>query len=406
MPDKPLKIALLSVHSCPLGRLGTRDTGGMSVYIRELARELGKRGHIVDVYTRIHDDSHGQIIELGENARLIHLKAGENGLHKLALYIHLPDFACSLENFRRTNGLKYDLIYSHYWLSAWTGKLLQSWWNIPHVAMFHTLGAVKNAIGIGEEEPELRVESERYLIRDCQRIIAATAKEKQDIVSYYGASPEKIGVIPCGVNPELFRPMDRKSARQQTGFSDETALFVGRVEPLKGIDKLIMAIARSQEPGLRLAVIGGDGDGEYESSLKSLCRKLGVQDRVSFPGLVEQEELPLYYNAARLCVIPSYYESFGLVALESLACGTPVISTPVGIAEDILKQNGTGYLVPDNSPQNLAQKMRLLLSRPLDADMITSIRASVAAFSWSNVAGVIAGECRKLTSNQTRERTV
>ncbi len=184
-----------------MGNLGAKDTGGMSVYIRELARELGKQGLLVDVYTRVHDPRDSQIVELGENARLIHLRSGEDeNIHKLAVYSYLPDFACNLESFRKHNGLQYDLVFSHYWLSGWVGDYLQGWWKVPHIMMFHTLSVAKNAVGVGEDEPELRIETEGHLVRDCHRIIAATETEKEELILHYGASPEKIGVIPCGVN--------------------------------------------------------------------------------------------------------------------------------------------------------------------------------------------------------------
>ena len=157
-----LRMAILSVHSCPMGNLGARDTGGMSVYIRELARALGQQGHYVDVYTRVHDPADPQIVDIARNARLIHLSVGqEEAIPKLALYSYLPEFACNLENFRKSAGLQYDLVFSHYWLSGMVGEYLQQWWHVPHIAMFHTLGAVKNAIGIGEDEPELRMVTER-----------------------------------------------------------------------------------------------------------------------------------------------------------------------------------------------------------------------------------------------------
>ena len=176
---------MLSAHSCPLGRLGARDTGGMSVYLLELARELGRQGHSVDIYTRAHDPKDNVMYELGPNSRLIHLKAGENGeINKLAVYPHLPDFARRLEIFRERNNLHYDVVYSHYWLSAWVGRHLQKRWKVPHMVMFHTLGVVKNALGVGEREPELRVRTERSLARSCQRIIAATETEKNDLVRY------------------------------------------------------------------------------------------------------------------------------------------------------------------------------------------------------------------------------
>ncbi|MEE8618713.1 MAG: glycosyltransferase, partial [Dehalococcoidales bacterium] len=265
--DGQLRIAMLSAHSCPVGKLGAKDTGGMSVYVLELARELGKCGHLVDIYTRAHDPKDKQIIEPGHNVRLIHLKAGRNGeMHKLAVYPHLPDFAGKLENFRKRNRLKYDLVYSHYWLSAWVGRFLQDWWDVPHIIMFHTLGAIKNAVGIGEAESELRIETERYLVKNCHRIIAATGKEKEDLILYYGALPETISVIPCGVNLELFQPVDKEAARQQLGFNgNENILFVGRLEPLKGIDKLLMAMTYLEnKEGTRLLVIGGDGNSQHE----------------------------------------------------------------------------------------------------------------------------------------------
>jgi len=208
--NRKLRMALISAHSCPVGNLGGKDTGGMNVYVRELAHELGKQGHLVDVYTRVHDPKDPQIIDIGPNARLIHLKAGElEDSHKLVVYAYLPDFACNLEDFRKDNDLRYDLIYSHYWLSGWAGRLLQRWWKVPHFTMFHTLGAVKNALGIGEDEPELRTEVEKCLTRDCHRIIASTEREKEQLISCYGATPSRIGVVPCGVNLDLFQPMAR-----------------------------------------------------------------------------------------------------------------------------------------------------------------------------------------------------
>jgi len=401
MSTRHLRIAMLSVHSCPLGSLGTRDTGGMSVYIRELAVELGKLGHSVDIFTRVHDPNDGQIDELGRNARLIHLKAGgDEEMHKLVLYSYLPDFACNVENFRKVNGLGYDLIFSHYWLSAQVGQELRMWWGVPHIIMFHTLGAVKNNIGIGEEEPELRIETERELIRDCHRVIASTEREKEALLRYYGASPQKIGVVPCGVNLELFQPVDKRFARQELGLGDgKIVLFVGRVDPLKGIDRLLEAVARlSHTRGLKLIIIGGDGQSESEvERLHQLARALGIQDFVTFLGLIKHEGMPYYYCAADVCVVPSYYESFGLVALESLACGTPVVATDVGDLKKIIRPGETGYVVANASPAELASRIASILSRPAyDTSSVRSIRASVAHFSWSNIARAIAKEYRQV----------
>lgn len=402
--DKTFRIAMLSAHSCPVGRLGTRDTGGMSVYVLEMVRELGKLGHRVDVYTRVHDPADKMIYELGRNARLIHLRAGENGeMHKLAVYPHLPDFVRRLEDYRRDNNLHYDLIYSHYWLSGWVGRRLQKWWQVPHLAMFHTLGAVKNAVGVGVKEPELRISTERMVISDCSRVIAATEKEKEDLVAYYGAAAEKVSVIPCGVNMDTFQPVNKTEAKNRLGLNgDRIVIFVGRIEPLKGIDRLMMAMTHLQNGHRpRLLVVGGGEKSRHEiERLRKLAGELKIEDSIDFLGLVKQSELPLFYSAADVCVVPSYYESFGLVALESLACGTPVVSTKVGGAENIIRHGETGYLVSDNEPRGLADSiLRVFSQSDNNGHLVSVMRNSLAPFSWGNIAEAVARECHSLLSN-------
>ena len=391
---------MLSIHSCPLGKVGGENTGGMSVYIRELAHELGRRGHLVDVYTRIHEPAHDEIAEIGQNVRLIHLKAGEKEIEKLAIYYYLDDFAHNLENFRKQNGPRYDLIHSHYWLSGLTGKRLQQWWGIPHVMGFHTLGAVKNALGIGEREPDLRITAEKQLVRDCHRIIASTMKGKKDLIDYYDASPGAISVIPCGVNLDLFRPIGRETARCYLGLKEERIiLFVGRIIPLKGIDNLLKAMTYlERKEGIKLVVIGGDEHSQTEvERLKDLSRSLKIQESVTFLGLVKQEILPFFYSAANLCVVPSYYESFGLVVLESLACGTPVVATRVGGAESVIRHGETGYVVRNNDSCHLADKIALSLSRSNgDTESVGTVRASVVNYSWSNITEAILAEYRSV----------
>jgi D-inositol-3-phosphate glycosyltransferase len=399
MPGRQLRMAMLSAHSCPVGNLGAKDTGGMSVYIRELAHELGRRGHLVDIYTRVHDPTDPPVVDLGRNVRLIHLTAGgSEEIDKLAVYTYLPDFTRSLEDFREHRSLRYDLVFSHYWLSGQVGKYLQHSWDVPHIMMFHTLAAVKNAIGIGEREPELRIEAERDLAQNCHRIIAPTDREREHLILHYGALPEKIGVVPCGVNLRRFRPVDKKSARQQLGFGDDKiVLFVGRIEPLKGIDQLLKSVPYLQSiQELRVVIIGGDEGSRHEiERLRELSCNLHIQDSVTFLGLVKHERLPYFYSAADVCVVPSYYESFGLTALESLACGIPVVATDVGDLKRIIGQGEAGYVVTDNTPRHLADRIALLLSRPSpDMKSALSIRASVGRFSWSRIADAAVEECR------------
>jgi D-inositol-3-phosphate glycosyltransferase len=388
---------MLSVHSCPVGQLGTKDTGGMSVYIRELARELGKLGHKVDLFTRVHDPHDLLMESLARNVRLVHFKVGgDEAINKLDLYPLLPDFVSSLDEFRKRRRLKYDLIFSHYWLSGIVGQEIEKRWNVPNIIMFHTLGAIKNSLGVGYEEPDLRIKTETELARSSQRIITATDNEKAALVNGYDVSADKVAVIPCGVNLRTFRPFNRISARDKLGLDNEKiVLFVGRIEPLKGIDRLFGAFAGiPNKDTTKLVVIGGDPDSEAElKQLRQLSNKLGIADAVSFIGTVKHELMPYYYNAADVCVVSSHYESFGLVALESLACGTPVVATDVGNLRNIIQPGLSGFVVPDHSEDGLTEMIADVLAWP-ERGLRQSrlIRQSVTGFSWANTAGQINDE--------------
>jgi len=402
-----LRIVMFSIHSCPAGELGTKDTGGMNVYIRELACELAKRGHQIDIYTRLHDPKDSRIIELDQNVRLIHLRAGNNGyMPKLGIYPYLSDFTAALESFTEKEGLHYDLAHSHYWLSGRIGEWAQANWRIPHILMFHTLGAVKNTTGAGEKEPELRISIEKQLVDTGNRIIAATERERRELIQHYDALPEKISVVPCGVNQELFRPVDRPTARRRLGFENDhkLVLYVGRFSPIKGIDRLLAAMKHlPQNEKYRLVIIGGDGQNTPElNTLQNLARELGVGEMVSFAGKIEQEDLPGYYSAADVLAVPSYHESFGLVALESLACGTPVVATQVGAMENIIQGGKTGIVVRNNSPHLLAAAIKTLLSGLHgQAGSVDAIRASIFEFGWPHIADAVINEYRTVLKHHS-----
>ncbi len=363
----------------------------MSIYIRELAAELGKQGHQVDVFTRAHDPMDREIIEVGQGVRLIHLRAGEvKDIQKTMVYSYLDDFAYNLEDFRQSCGLHYDLIHSHYWLSGSVGRLMKWQWQVPHMMMFHTLGAVKNAAGMGGDEPAIRIEEEREMVRGCDRVIAATEQERADLINYYQAPPGRVAVVPCGVNLELFRNIGKELARCYLGLDNRpTILFVGRIEALKGIDDLLRAVSCLQGyQGIRLVVVGGDEQSQPElDRLRKLAFSLDIGNSVDFIGMVDQQELPYYYNAADACVIPSYYESFGLVALESLACGTPIVATRVGIIETLFKYHNAGYIVDGHEPSHLAEGIVSVLSNPgLCAEIARDSQVMVGNFGWMEVA--------------------
>ena len=404
---KQLRIAMFSIHSCPVGELGTKDTGGMNVYIRELASELGNRGHRIDIYTRIHDPHDPLVIRLNQNVRVIHLKAGKNGhMHKLAIYPYLGDFTCALEDFIVQERLQYDLIHSHYWLSGQVGRWAQGRWDVPHMVMFHTLGAVKNTTGVGKKEPLLRIKTERQLAEHCHRVIGATAREKTELTQFYGAEPEKISVVPCGVNMDLFRPADQVIARKHLGLGDKEkiVLYVGRFAALKGIDRLLKAMTHlSDLPDLKLVIIGGDGDTSPEfMEFQRLSSKIGLNDRIVFAGRLEQNALPQYYSAADLLAVPSYHESFGLVALEALACGTPVVATKVGAMDSVICEGKTGCVVVDSRPSALAEAIRDFVSKPRhEMESVDAIRNSIRQFNWSNVAKAMIEEYESLLDEFT-----
>jgi D-inositol-3-phosphate glycosyltransferase len=389
------RLALLSFHGCPVARLGEKDTGGMNVYVLQLARELGRRGNQVDVYTRCHDPKDPQIVELGEGARVIHLKAGPYDASKQDLYQYIPEFMNALCCFQRKESLEYNLIHSHYWLSGRVGLALGQKWNIPHVATFHTLARTKLRARAGEKEPELRASVESKVIDRADCIVVSTEQEKEDLVRLYRGMPHKIKVIPAGVNLEMFHPMDRAGARQALGLKErKIILYVGRIEPLKGIDILLKAFAQLEDTtDARLLVVGGKlEDDEELECLKILALQLGIQERVTFTGSVPQARLPEYYSAADVFVLPSYYESFGLVALESMACGTPVVVSRVGGLKTFIKDGETGYLIPWHCPEPFAQRLDMLLSNPaLRETMGRAARAKALQMSWSGVAEQMLG---------------
>lgn len=409
MRGTPLRIAMVSLHSSPFGELGTRDTGGMSVYVRELAWELGRRGHRVDLFTRQFGRGQARAVEVGHNVRLVHLDGGANGHDdKLGLYPRLPGFLRALEVFRARDGCRYDLVHSHYWLSGCLGAAAADLWGVPHVVMFHTLGAAKNHAGCGEAEPALRLAEEEAVARGCDRVVAPTPREREHLTRYCGVPTHRVAVIPCGVRLGHFLPQDRAASRERLGLAREVPilLYVGRFTPVKGAERLLEAFSRvTFRPGPCLLLVGGDGPGSPSTSvLEARARALGISGSVSFQGRVDQQELPTYYSAADLLVLPSYYESFGLVALEALACGTPVAATRVGAAEDLLDPAVNG-LVTEEGPEALTAGLEEALVRSRSGSWHRpAIRASVSAYGWDRVAEALLAEYWQLLARSSARR--
>ena len=378
------------MHGCPVARLGEKDTGGMNVYVLQQAKELGRRGLQTDVYTRWHDPNDPEIVELGVNARVIHVEACPPGQPKEDLSICVPEFVKNVEVFRQSRGLEYDLIHSHYWLSGSAGLVLAQLWDVPHVATFHTLAKTKLRARSGEQEPEDRAVTERRVMDETDVVVACTEQEKTDLSRLYHIDQDKVSVIPAGVDLELFKPMDRVEAKKELGWNGTyTVLYVGRIEPLKGIGLIVEALAQMEiGRNARLMVVGGKpGLDPHLDELKALSKRLGVDERVTFTGSVDQKELPKYYNAADVFVLPSYYESFGLSALEAMACGTPVVASRVGGLPSFIKSGESGYLVPWQCPEPFGERLDMLLSNAgLREAMGKTGRDIATGMGWSHVA--------------------
>jgi D-inositol-3-phosphate glycosyltransferase len=401
-----LRIAQISVHTCPLATLGGKETGGMNVYVRDLSRELLRRGHQVDIYTRSQDPTVPRVTRtLGRGSRVIHVPAGpEEPYPKHEVYQHLPQFVDGVLAQAKADGIRYDVIHSHYWLSGWAAQELAERWRVPVVHSFHTLGQLKNAVARtpAEQEPPQRIQVEEQIVRLAHRVIAATPTEEQQLVELYGADRARLRVIPPGVDLDRFHPIPAAQAKVQIGLKEtcRTILFVGRIEPLKGIDTLLWAISliarkcTSLLCGMCVPIIGGNPyrveDNDEMTRLQALREELGIGDVVTFLGAQDQDTLQYYYAAAEMVVMPSDYESFGMVALEAMACGTPVIASDVGGLAHLVRHGRTGYRVAARDPGALAEKIaRLITDEGLRRRMGQRASCWAEAYSWRLIADQI-----------------
>ena len=402
-----LRIAMLSYHTCPLATLGGKDTGGMNVYVRDLTRELGRMGIHVDVFTRSQDEHVPHVVhELGFGNRVVHVPSGpETPKAKNELVNYIPEFVEGIKQFAIEKGITYDVIHSHYWMSGLAAESLSNaWGGTPIVHMFHTLGEMKNRVARSESERagEDRLKGERQVLRRADRIIAATIAETTQLRFLYRSDQRKLVIIPPGVDTSHFYPIPADEAKQFLGLKPENrmVLFVGRIEPLKGVDTLIQAMScldlQELHRPVHLAIIGGEPDAipedmtEEMSRLQKLCDDLCMGGMVIFLGKRGQDTLPYYYSAAEMVVMPSLYESFGMVALEAMACGTPVIASEVGGLGYLVQNGVTGYTIPDSEPEALCDKLSWLLGDAHLRETMGQRAADYALdYAWEKIAGRI-----------------
>jgi D-inositol-3-phosphate glycosyltransferase len=413
-----LRIAVISAHTSPLARPGGNKAGGLNVYVLELAKQLSARGCTIDIFSRATRRDTPEVVQIGPGLRAIHLRAGPaRNLAPETLYKHLDAFEEAVLDFVGRDShspasqagvggdsqapvspggrvaAPYDVVHSHYWLSGLVGERLKARWRVPHVTMFHTLGEIKNRASLSEHETDLRIRSEAEIIAGADRVICATEAERALIRQLYRADAGKVSVIPLGVDLDRFRPADQVAARHALGLNGERIiLFVGRLEPLKGIDILINAAASLEsDVDCSVLIVGGDETSKTQvARLRYLARQRGIEERIAFVGAVDHEMLPLYYNAADVCVVPSHYESFGLVAVEAMASGVPVVASRVGGLMGTVKDGETGYLIPWLCPEPFAERIELLLdNEPLRRNLGGAAREAVARYRWENVAAAV-----------------
>lgn len=399
---------MLTDHSDPLAPLGGYELGGEVIYVRQLSKALSRHGWTIDIFTRWSSAKTAQIAKLHPNVRVIRLKAGPlSYVPKDVLFPYMTEYINNFLAFREQSKLDYLLLHGNYYFSAWAANRLAKLLNIPSIVTFHSLGVVKHQVlNANDPSPKERTAIETEVMEGADRVIATSPFMKDAFQTYYHLNPKKIVLIPGGVNLKRFEPVAQKLARRILHFANNKliVLYVGRMERRKGIDTLLramgeLATAMPKERGLlRLYITGGEprrrwkaekngAEKQERDRLNAIVEELGIKDIVRFVGGVDRELLPYYYNAADVTVVPSIYEPFGLVPLEAMACGSPVVASRVGGMEWTVKDGKTGFLVPPQDAHAFAQKIQLILA---DAPLRQTLKEHGIdrvkhMFSWETV---------------------
>ncbi len=391
-------IALISDHADPAAEIGLEEAGGQNVYVRHVGETLAALGWHVDMFTRKVKASDDDIVQHSAHCRTIRLKAGaETYIPRDRLFEHMPEFVDSFQAFQRTQGLNYPLIHTNYWLSAWAGLELQKTSGIQLVHTYHSLGAVKyqSLVEIPQvANTRLRIEREILERANC---VVATSPQEQETLRSLVSTRGQIEVIPCGTDTTNFRLTSKTQARTKLKLDsrEKVILYVGRFDERKGIETLVRAFALLKERDLKnikLMIVGGSSanmpDGAERGRIENIVNELGLKDSTIFVGRIGHDVLPLYYTAADVCVIPSHYEPFGLVAIEAMACGVPVVASNVGGLKFTIIPEETGLLVEPKDVEAFAEGIQRIL---FDDLWVRKMRKQASAnvnqrFSWTGVA--------------------
>jgi len=395
----PRRVAVLSMHTSPLDQPGTGDAGGMNVYVLETARRMAAAGVEVEIFTRAASSALPPTVEVEPGVRVTHLRAGPfEELRKEELPAQLCALTSGLMHVEasRSEGW-FDVIHSHYWLSGQVGWLASERWDVPLVHSMHTMAKVKNReLAAGDRpEPATREIGEQQVVEQATRLIANTGQEAAQLIDLYGATAGRVDIVHPGVDLDVFRPGSQAHARAELGLASDAfvLLFIGRIQPLKAPDVLLHAAHRmlQRDPALRVrmvvAVCGGpSGSGlEHPTALADLADDLGIADIVRFEPPGDRERLATWFRAADTTVVPSYSESFGLVAVESQACGTPVVAASVGGLRTAVVDGRSGILVAGHDPTEWARAITRMTTDERDR-LAAGSRAHAEQFSWSDTA--------------------
>ncbi|CAA9290986.1 Glycosyl transferase, group 1 [uncultured Coleofasciculus sp.] len=404
------RIALISVTGDPAAEIGQEEAGGQNVYVRQVGLALTKAGWSVDMFTRRLSPDQSSIVQHAPNCRTIRLTAGPaTFISRDEVFGYLPEFVKQLQAFQQKEGFQYSLIHSNYWLSSWVGMELKKHQPLIQVHTYHSLGAVKySSVSERPAIASTRLATEKACLETVDRVVATSPQEKEHMRSLV-STQGLIDIIPCGTDIERLGATERPAARQQLNIPADAkiVLYVGRFDRRKGIETLVRAIAKSSLRGnsnLQLIIAGGyrlgASDGIECDRIRGIVKELGLEAITSFPGRLTESDLPMYYAAADVCVVPSHYEPFGLVAIEAMACRTPVVASDVGGLKFTVVPEVNGLLVPPQDETAFAKAIDRILSDPTLRDNLgqTARQRVETVLSWDSVASGLSCLYNKLLS--------
>ncbi|HXS52535.1 MAG TPA: glycosyltransferase family 1 protein [Usitatibacter sp.] len=412
-----LRIAIVSEHASPLALIGSVDSGGQNIYVAHVARQLARQGHEVDVFTRQDSLLMPQVVHWRKNLRVIHVPAGPpEYLPKEQLLEHMDAFGDWMGEFFANEGRPYDVVHANFFMSGWACLRARQYADFPLVTTFHALGLVRRRHqGASDGFPDERFEIERRLMRESERVVAECPQDRLDMLELYDADPERVDVIPCGFDPDEIAPIDRAVARERLGWPRDEfiVLQLGRMVPRKGVENVIRAVAalKRRRVKAQLYIVGGStdvADPVATPEIGRLMRVAQAQDvceRVHFVGRRGRDELPVHYAACDVFVTTPWYEPFGITPVEAMACARAVIGSEVGGIKATVVDGDTGFLVPPEDPQALAEKLALLKKNPALARRLGDAGYARArrSYTWRRVVRALTACYARVIAPERRE---